>query len=98
MSLRFALPLAAVALTLGMASEINAQDTSSLRVRPAQMPVASRCDNLLRAVEIELPNAAVGVADARKDYQEAQELCNSGRPDEGIPILRGILNSVQEGG
>jgi hypothetical protein len=98
MSLRFVLPLAAVALTLGMASETYAQDSSSTRVRPAQMPAASRCDDLLRAVEIELPNAAVRVADARKGYQEAQELCNSGRSGEGIPILREILNSVYEGG
>ena len=43
---------------------------------------------------------AVGlrVADARKDIQEAQELCNSGHPEEGIALLRGVLDSVHEGG
>ncbi len=53
----------------------------------------------MRAVEIEMPGAVgLRVADARKDIQEAQELCNSGHPEEGIPLLRGVLDSVHEGG
>jgi hypothetical protein len=98
MSLRFVLPAAAVALTLGMGSEIYAQDSSSSQVRPAQMP-SSRCDELLREVQIELPNAVgLRVADAQSDIREAQELCNSGNPEEGISILRGVLSYVHEGG
>jgi hypothetical protein len=98
MSLRLVLPAAAVALTLGMGSEIYAQDSSSTQVRPAQMP-SSRCDELLRQVQIEMPSAVgLRVAGAQSDIREAQELCNSGQEDEGISLLRGVLNSVHEGG
>jgi hypothetical protein len=99
MSVRFFLPVAAVALSLGMVGEGYAQSSPSTQVRPAQMPQPSRCDELLRAVEIEMPNAVgLRVAAAREDIREAQELCNSGRPEEGIPILQGVLNSMHEGG
>jgi hypothetical protein len=98
MYVRFVLPAAAVALALGMATGSYAQG-SSTQMRPAQAPQAGPCDDLLQAVEIEMP-AAVGlrVAAAERDVQEAQELCNSGRPDEGRALLRGVLSSVHEGG
>lgn len=99
MSVRFVLPVAAVALTLGIVGESYAQGSSSTQVRPAQMPQASECDELLRAVEIEMPGAVgLRVAAAQRDIREAQELCNSGHPEEGIPLLRGVLDSVHEGG
>ena len=99
MSVRFVLPVAAVALTLGIAGGSYAQDPAPTQVRPAQMPQATECDELLRAVEIEMPGAVgLRVADAQKDIREAQELCNSGHPEEGIPLLRGVLDSVHEGG
>jgi hypothetical protein len=99
MSVRFVLPVAAVVLALGMMGEGYAQGTSSTQIRPAQAPQASRCDELLQAVEIEMPSAVgLRVAAAQKDIREARELCNSGREEEGIPILQGVLNSVHEGG
>jgi hypothetical protein len=99
MPLRFVLPVAAAALTLGMVGASYAQDPSSTEVRPAQMPAPSRCDELLQAVEIEMPNAlGLRVADAQSDVQEARELCNSGQEEEGAAILQGVLNDVHEGG
>ena len=99
MSVRFVLPLAAVALAFGMVGASHAQDPSSMEVRPAQMPQPSRCDELLQAVEIEMPSAVgLRVPGAEADIREAQELCNSGREEEGVSILRGVLSDVHEGG
>jgi hypothetical protein len=98
MFVRFVLPVAAVALTLGMVGESHAQSSSPAQVRPAQAQ-ATECDELLRAVEAEMPGAVgLRVAAAQRDIREAQELCNSGRAEEGIPLLRGVLSSVHEGG
>jgi hypothetical protein len=53
----------------------------------------------MRAVDIEMPSAVgMRVAAAQSDIREAQELCSSGREQEGIAILRGVLDSVHEGG
>jgi hypothetical protein len=99
MALRLVLPVAAVALTLGMAGDIYAQSSSSTQVRPAQAPAPSRCDELMRAVQIEMPSAVgMRVAGAESDIREAQQLCNSGQEQEGMAILRGVLNDVHEGG
>jgi hypothetical protein len=97
MSLRIVVPM--VALTLAMATGGCAQNSSSTQMRLAQMPAGSRCDELLRQVEIEMPmTVAARVAEARSDVQEAQELCNSGQSEEGISILRGVLASMHEAG
>jgi hypothetical protein len=99
MALRFALPVAAVALTLGMAGEIYAQSSSSTQMRPAQAPAPTRCDELLQQVEIEMPSTlGLRVAAAQSDIQEARELCSSGQEDEGAAILQGVLNDMHEGG
>jgi hypothetical protein len=99
MALRLVLPVAAVALALGMAGEIYAQSSSSTQVRPAQAPAPSRCDNLLQQVEIEMPSAVgLRVHAAESDVQEARELCSSGQEDEGAAILQGVLNDLHEGG
>jgi hypothetical protein len=99
MALRLVLPVAAVALTLATAGDIYAQSSSSTQMRPAQAPAPSRCDALLNAVQIEMPSAVgMRVADAQSDIREAQELCNSGQEQEGMSILRGVLDSVHEGG
>jgi hypothetical protein len=48
-------------------------------------------------VEIEMPTAIGSrIADAQSDVREARELCNSGHSEEGIPMLRGVLNSLHE--
>jgi len=47
--------------------------------------------------DIEMPTAIGSrLADAQSDVREARELCNSGHPEEGIPMLRGVLNSLHE--
>jgi hypothetical protein len=99
MTVRFLLPMAAVALTLGMVGDGYAQSSPPTQVRPAQMPAPSGCDELMQAVEIEMPSAVgLRVHEARRDVQDAQELCNSGQEEEGMAILRGVLDSVHEGG
>jgi hypothetical protein len=97
MNVRLLLPVGALALALGAASDGHAQSSSATKVRPAQMPRGA-CDELLRAVEIEMPSAVLGVHDARRDISEAQELCNSGQEQEGMALLRGVLGSIYEGG
>ncbi len=99
MTARFPLPAAAVALTLALAAGGCAQDLATSEVRPAQMPSGGPCDDLLRAVEAEMPSAVgLRVHAARADINEARELCNSGQEEEGRAILRGVLGSVHEGG
>jgi hypothetical protein len=99
MSVRSVLPAAGVALALAAGSGCSTQSSSPAQVRPAQMPQETRCDELLRAVEIEMPSAVgLRVAGARDDIREARELCNSGQEQEGAAILEGVLNDVHEGG
>jgi hypothetical protein len=96
MSLRIVLPI--TALTLGMVASC-AQDPSPTQMRLAQMPAESECDLLLREIEIEMPSAVgLRVAGAESDIEEGRELCNSGQPEEGAAMLRGVLDSVHEGG
>jgi hypothetical protein len=96
MSLRIVVPV--VALTLAMVGGC-AQNSFSTQMRLAQAPAEGRCDQLLRQVEIEMPmTVAARVAATRAEVQEARELCNSGQPEEGISILRGVLRSTREAG
>jgi hypothetical protein len=98
MSVRFAFPVAAVALAFIVPGQLAAQDSSSTEVRPAQMPERSECDELVRRVEIGMPTAfGLRVRDAEEDLARAQELCASGQPEEGSQILREILNYMHEG-
>jgi type IV pilus biogenesis protein CpaD/CtpE len=97
MPVRSVLPVAVAALALAAVGGCSSHDSSAAQVRPAQMARQSQCDQLLRAVEIELPTAIGSrIADAQSDVAEARELCNSGHPEEGIPLLRGVLNSLHE--
>jgi hypothetical protein len=99
MPARFFLPAVTAALALAAVSGCSSQPSSTAQVRPAQMSARSDCDQLLSQVEIEMPSAVgLRVAAARSDIQEARELCNSGQPEEGAAMLRGVLESVHEGG
>jgi hypothetical protein len=83
MIVRILLPVAAAALLLVAGGDGYAQSPSPTQVRPAQMPRGA-CDELLRAVEIEMPSAVgLRVPDARDDISEARQLCNSGQEQEG---------------
>jgi hypothetical protein len=99
MPVRFALPVA-VALTLGAvggcssttAPQVAGESSSPAEVRPAQMAQPSQCDELIRRVEDGMPTAAAyRVPGAQADLRDAQELCHSGRSQEGIAMLRGVL-------
>jgi hypothetical protein len=110
MPLRSVLPVAAVALAIGTISgcssfgpaELASQSSSSpssssAQVRPAQAAAMSECDSLMQRVENGFPTAkGYRVPHMREDYREAQELCNSGQPEAGIPILRQILGYMNE--
>ena len=56
MPVRSVLSVAVAALALA-AGGCSSHDSSTAQVRPAQMPRQSQCDQLLRAVEIEMPTA-----------------------------------------
>jgi hypothetical protein len=110
MPLRSVLPVAAVALAIGTISgcssfgpaELAAQNSSSpssssSQVRPAQAAAMSECDSLMQQVEDGFPTAkAYRIPYMQEDYRQAQELCNSGQPERGIPILRKILGYMNE--
>jgi type IV pilus biogenesis protein CpaD/CtpE len=97
MPVRSVLPVAVAALALAAIGGCSSYDSSTAQVRPAQMPRPSQCDQLLRAAEIELPTTIGSrIADAQSDVREARELCNSGHPEEGIAMLRGVLNSLHD--
>jgi hypothetical protein len=110
MPMRSVLPVATVALAIGAISgcssfapaQLGAQSSpspspSSAQVRPAQGTPISQCDTLMQQVEDRFPTAnAFRVPKVREDYRQAQELCNSGQPEQGIPILRGILGYMNQ--
>ena len=97
MSVRSLLPVAVAALAFATTGGCSSHDASTAQVRPAQMPRQSQCDQLLRAVEIEMPTAVGSrLSDAQSEVREARELCHSGQPEEGMSMLRGILNSLHD--
>ena len=57
----------------------------------------SQCDALLQQVEDGFPTAkAYRIRHMQEDYRRAQELCNSGQPERGIPTLREILEYMNQ--
>jgi hypothetical protein len=97
MSVRFVLPVVAVGLAAIVPGQLAAQ-SSSPQIRPAQRIEPSPCDDLVRRVELQMPTAkAVRVSGAQEDLREAQELCNSGQPEQGVGILRDLLSSINDG-
>jgi hypothetical protein len=103
MPVRTFLPMAAVALALGAGAGCTsstpaeiADDAGSTQVRPAQM-ASSECDELAQRVEGRMPTAkGYRVPFAQADLQEAQELCRSGQPEEGMAMLRDILGYMDQ--
>jgi hypothetical protein len=98
MPVRFVLPVAALWLAVIASGPLAAQGSSPAQIRPAQVPEAGPCEALMQQVEDRMPTA-VGfrLHDVQDDLSEAQELCNSGQPEEGNAILRGILSYMNEG-
>jgi hypothetical protein len=95
MSLRTALPVAAIGLAL-IASCQSAdhadQGSSPTVIRPASVTGAGPCAALVQDVQDRIPTAlGMRMRDVRDDLRQAQELCNSGRPAEGRVMLHNIL-------
>jgi hypothetical protein len=99
MSVRFALPVIAVALALGAVGgcssngrdQMAAQESSATKVRPAQMTEMSQCDQRVQEVEARLPTAkADKMPSAQADVRKAQGLCDSGDSAQAISILDNV--------
>jgi hypothetical protein len=99
MSVRFALPVIAVALTFGAVGGCSSNDRdhmaaqdSSTQVRPAQMTEMNQCDQLAREVAARLPTAkADKMPSAEADLHTAQGLCDSGKSEQGMAMLNNVL-------
>jgi hypothetical protein len=95
MHARFVLPVAAVGLALIAPGQLAAQGSPSTQVRPAQGAETSQCDDLLQQVQARMNTAlAVNVRGAAADVRHAEELCNSGHPEQGMAILHRVRSSM----
>jgi hypothetical protein len=93
MSVRLLLPMAA-GLALIASGQLAAQGTPT-QIRPAQGAQTSQCDDLLQQVQSKMNTAlAVNVRGASADVRHAQELCNSGHPEQGMAILHRVRSSM----
>ena len=94
MSVRFMLPMAVTGLALIASGQLAAQGTPT-QVRPAQGTDASQCDALLQQVQSRMNTAlAVNTPGAAADIREAQDLCNSGHPEQGMAILHRVRSTM----
>jgi hypothetical protein len=98
MRVRLVLPVAAIGLALiAPGRQVAAQGSPSTQIRPAQVTETGQCDDLLQRVEARMSTAlALHVRSAAAGLRQAQELCNSGQPEQGIPILMGVLGSMND--
>ena len=94
MSVRFMLPIAAAGLALIASGQLAAQGTPT-QIRPAQGAGAGQCDPLLQQVQSRMDTAlAVNTPGAAASIREAQDLCNSGHPDQGMAILHHLRSTM----
>ena len=98
MRVRFVLPVAAIGLALiAPGGQLAAQGSPPTQIRPAQVNDTGQCDDLLQRVEARMSTAlALNVRSAAADLRHAQELCDSGHPEQGIPILTGVLGYMND--
>jgi hypothetical protein len=97
MHVRLVLPVAAIGLALiTQGCQLTAHGSPSTQIRPAQVNETSQCDDLLQQIEARMSTAvAFRVRSAAAGLAQAQELCNSGQPEQGMAILmrvRGYMN------
>jgi hypothetical protein len=98
MPVRLMLPVAAIGLALtAPGCQLAPHDPTSTQIRPAQVNETSQCDDLLQQVEARMSTAlAFKVRSAAASLRQAQELCNSGHPEQGIPILMRVRGSMND--
>jgi hypothetical protein len=93
MPMRSVLPVAAVGLAVIASGQLAAQGSAPTQIRPAQVREAGPCDALMQQVQGRMSTAlAVNVAAAQEDLRQAQELCNSDQPEQGMAMLRQVLS------
>jgi hypothetical protein len=98
MRVRLVLPVAAIGLALiTQGCQLAAHGSPSTQIRPAQVNETSTCDNLLQQVEARMSTAlAFKVRSAAAGLAQAQELCNSGQPEQGMAILMRVRGSMND--
>jgi hypothetical protein len=95
---RFVLSVAAIGLALIAAGcQLATQRYPATQIHPAQVNETSQCDNLLQQVEARMSTAlAFKAKSAAADLAQAQELCNSGQPEQGTAILMRVRGSMND--
>ena len=98
MPLRFVLPVAAIGVALiASGCQLAPHGSPSTQIRPAQVNETSQCDDLLQQVEARMSTAlAFKVRSASASLRQAQELCNSGQPEQGMAILMRVRGSMND--
>jgi hypothetical protein len=98
MHVRLVLPVAAIGLALiASGCQSAPHGSSSTQVRPAQVNETSPCDDLLQQVEARMSTAlAFKARSAAAGLAQAQELCNSGQPEQGSAILMRVRGSMND--
>ena len=98
MPVRSVLPVAAIGLALIASGCQSAPHGSpSTQTRPAQVNETSPCDDLLQQVEARMSTAlAFKARSAAAGLAQAQELCNSGQPEQGSAILMRVRGSMND--
>ena len=98
MHVRFVLSVAAIGLALvASGCQLAPHGSPSSQIRPAQVNETSQCDDLLQQVEARMSTAlAFKVRSAAAGLAQAQELCNSGQPEQGMAILMRVRGSMND--
>jgi hypothetical protein len=95
---RFVLSVAAIGLALITSGCQSAgQGSPPTQIRPAQVNETSQCDDLLQQVDARMSTAlAFRVRSAAAGLRQAQELCNSGQPEQGMAILQRVRSYMND--
>jgi hypothetical protein len=91
---RFVVPAGAAALALTI-TPVLAAGTSPQPRTTAQ----TQCAQLERTIDAQMAEALSGqVAKATKERQEGAQLCNSGKPEQGVSMLQRALADTMNRG
>jgi hypothetical protein len=98
MRMRLVLPVAVTGLALiTQGCQLAAHGSPSTQIRPAQVNETSQCDDLLQQVDARMSTAlAFRVRSAAAGLRQAQELCNSGQPEQGMAILQRVRSYMND--
>jgi hypothetical protein len=92
---RFVVPVGTVALALTITPVLAAGASPQARTTTAQ----TQCAQLERTIDAQMAEALPGqVAKATKERQEGAQLCNSGKPEQGVSMLQHALADAMNRG